>query len=36
MSFVLNADMNTNVSIETHIKYAKLLILKKKMTEGPI
>jgi hypothetical protein len=33
MAFVLDADMNANVSIETHIKYAKLLILRKKMTE---
>jgi hypothetical protein len=36
MTFVLDADMNANVSIETHIKYAKLLILKKKTTEGTI
>jgi len=36
MAFVLDADMNANVSITTHIKYVKLLILKKKITEGPI
>lgn len=36
MAFVLYADMNVNVSIETHMKYVKLLILKKKITEGHI
>jgi hypothetical protein len=34
MAFVLDADMNANVSIETHIKYAKLLILRKKNHRG--
>jgi hypothetical protein len=34
MSFVLDADMNANVSIETHIKYVKLLILRKKNDRG--
>jgi hypothetical protein len=30
MSFVSGTDMDANMSIETHIKYAKLLILRKK------
>jgi hypothetical protein len=32
MAFVLGADMDTNVSIVTRIKYVKLLILRKKWT----
>jgi hypothetical protein len=34
MTFVLSVDIDANVSIETNIKYAKLLILKKKVIEG--
>jgi hypothetical protein len=34
MTFVLSVDIDANVSIKTNIKYAKLLILRKKVTEG--
>jgi len=30
MALILSVDMNVNVSIEIHIKYDKLLILRKK------
>lgn len=30
VALILGADMNANVSIESHMKYDKLLILKKK------
>lgn len=34
---LLGTDIDSNVSIETHMKYGKLLILKKKkVIEGPI
>jgi hypothetical protein len=36
VTLILGADMDANVSIETHMKYDKLLILKKKATKRPI
>jgi hypothetical protein len=33
---ILNADMDVDLSIETHMKYDKLLIFRKKVTDGPI
>jgi hypothetical protein len=34
MTFGLSVDMNANLSIEIHIKYAKLLILREKSNRG--
>jgi hypothetical protein len=34
MAFGLSVDMNANLSIEIHIKYAKLLILREKSNRG--
>jgi hypothetical protein len=36
VALILGVDMDTDVSIETHMKYDKLLILRKKVTDGPI
>jgi hypothetical protein len=36
MAFVLGVDIDVNVSIETHIKYDQLLILRKKVTDRSI
>jgi hypothetical protein len=36
MAFVLGVNIDVNLSIETHIKYTKLLILRKKVTYEPI
>jgi hypothetical protein len=36
VTLILGVDMDVDVSIETHMKYDKLLILKKKVTEWPI
>jgi hypothetical protein len=36
VTLILGADMNADVPIETHMKYYKLLILRKKVTEEPI
>jgi hypothetical protein len=36
VALVLGADMDVDLSIETHMKYDKLLILMKKVTKGPI
>jgi hypothetical protein len=36
VTLILGVDMDVDVSIETHMKYDKLLILKKKMTGRPI
>jgi len=33
---ILGVDMNADLSIEILMKYDKLLILRKKLTEGPI
>jgi hypothetical protein len=32
IALILGADMDSNLSIETHMKYDKLLILRKKVT----
>jgi hypothetical protein len=34
VALILDTDIDANVSIETHMKYDKLLILKKKVTKG--
>jgi len=36
VALILGVDMNADLSIEIHMKYDKLLILRKKLTEGPI
>jgi hypothetical protein len=37
VALILDTDIDADVSIETHMKYDKLLlILRKKVTEGPI
>jgi hypothetical protein len=36
VALILDTDIDANVSIETHMKYDKLLILRKKVTDGPI
>jgi hypothetical protein len=36
VTLILGTDIDTDVSIETHVKYDKLLILMKKVTNGPI
>jgi len=36
VALILGIDMNADLSIEIHMKYDKLLILRKKLTEGPI
>jgi len=36
VTLILGVDMDVDVSIETHMKYDKLLILKKKVIDGPI
>jgi hypothetical protein len=36
MSLILSKDIDADLSIETYMKYDKLLILRKKVTEGPI
>jgi hypothetical protein len=36
VTLILGADMDADVSIKTHMKYDKLLILGKKVIEGPI
>jgi len=36
VALILNTDIDVDVSIETHMKYYKLLILRKKVTEGLI
>jgi hypothetical protein len=36
VALILDADRDTDLSIETHMKYDKLLILRKKVTEGSI
>jgi hypothetical protein len=36
VALILNTDIDVDVSIETHMKYDKLLILRKKVTEGLI
>jgi hypothetical protein len=36
VALILGTDMDTNLSIEIHMKYNKLLILKKKVIERPI
>jgi hypothetical protein len=36
VTLILGADMNVDVSVETHIKYYKLLILRKKVIRRPI
>jgi hypothetical protein len=35
-ALILSTDIDADVSIETHMKYDKLLILKKKVIDGPI
>jgi hypothetical protein len=36
VTLILDTNVYANVSIETHMKYDKLLILRKKVTEDPI
>jgi hypothetical protein len=36
VSLILGINIDADVSIETHIKYGKLLILRKKVIEGLI
>jgi len=36
VALILGTDVDADVSIETHMKYDKLLILRKKVTEGLI
>jgi hypothetical protein len=36
VALILGVNMDVDLSIETHIKYDKLLILRKKATKGPI
>jgi hypothetical protein len=36
VALILDANMDANVSIETYIKYDKLLILGKKVIDEPI
>jgi hypothetical protein len=36
VELILDTDSDVDLSIETHMKYDKLLILRKKVTEGPI
>jgi hypothetical protein len=36
VALILGTDMDTNLSIEIHMKYDKLLILKEKVIERPI
>jgi hypothetical protein len=36
VALILGTDMDTSLSIEIHMKYDKLLILKKKVIEKPI
>lgn len=36
ITLILSTDIDAGVSIETHIKYGKLLILRKKVIEWPI
>lgn len=36
MALILSADMDADLLIETHMKYDKILILRKKATQGPI
>jgi hypothetical protein len=36
IALILGTDIDIDVSIETHMKYNKLLILKKKVTEWSI
>jgi hypothetical protein len=36
MTLILGANIDDNASIETPMKYDKLLILRKKVAEGPI
>jgi hypothetical protein len=36
MTFVLGVEIDANVLIDAHIKYAKLLILRKKVTDRSI
>jgi hypothetical protein len=36
VEMIWGGDIDVDVSIETHIKYDKLLILRKKITEWPI
>jgi hypothetical protein len=36
VTLILCSDMNANLSIETHMKYDKLLILRKKSDRGDL